>query len=86
LNAGDNALAFSPDGKLLACAGGFYVSGDLVRRIDLGFKPAGDYLDRSKATHWDGRNEEGESVSSGVYLHQMKAGGFSEIRRMTVLK
>lgn len=42
--------------------------GKLVRRFDLGFKKAGVYLSRGKVVRWDGRNDEGEKVSSGVYI------------------
>jgi hypothetical protein len=36
--------------------------------------------------HWDGRNDRGEAVSSGIYLYTLKAGIESFTRKMTVLK
>jgi parallel beta-helix repeat protein len=36
--------------------------------------------------HWDGRNDRGVSVSSGIYLYQLKSGGETFTRKMTVLK
>jgi hypothetical protein len=62
------------------------VTGRLVRRLDLGYRPAGSYWDRSKAAYWDGRNEAGESVTSGIYFYKMTAGAFTAIKRMVILK
>lgn len=60
--------------------------GRLVRVMDLGWKEAGYYLDRSRAVYWDGRNELGEEVASGVYFYQVQAGRFSEVRRMVIMR
>ena len=60
--------------------------GALVRQLDLGHQPAGDYSFRSKAAYWDGRNEGGELVASGIYLYTLSAGDYSAIRKMLVLK
>ena len=60
--------------------------GRLVRQISLGFKPAGFYLTRSDAVHWDGQNENGEPVSSGVYFLRFVAGEFSASRRVVIVK
>jgi hypothetical protein len=59
-------------------------SGLLVRTLDLGRKPAGFYTTKEKAAYWDGRNEAGEEVSSGIYFYTMAAGDFSATRKMTV--
>ena len=48
--------------------------GSLVRQFDLGYQSAGFYTNRTKAAYWDGRNETGESVASGVYFYQLQAG------------
>ena len=62
------------------------VGGRLVRTISVGFKPVGYYLTRERAAYWDGRNEIGESVSSGVYFLQFVAGDFSATQRIVILK
>jgi hypothetical protein len=62
------------------------VSGNLIRSIDLGHREAGFYLSRSKAVHWDGRNENGEKVASGVYFYQLWMRDFSSTRRMLIVK
>jgi flagellar hook assembly protein FlgD len=35
---------------------------------------------------WDGRNEHGESVGSGVYYYRLEAPGYEKTLKMTVLK
>ena len=64
----------------------YNTAGQLVRRLSLGTMPAGDYSSQSQAVHWDGRNNNGESVSSGVYLYTIHAGDFSAIRKMLIRK
>ncbi len=61
-------------------------SGTLVRNIDLGFTPAAVYEGRSDAIYWDGRNNFGEQVSSGLYFYHLRAGEFSATRRMVIVK
>ena len=60
--------------------------GVLVRQLDLGHQSAGYYTDRARAAYWNGRNESGESVTSGVYFYQLRAGDYSAIRRMVIVK
>ena len=60
--------------------------GHLVRELDLGKQPAGDYLSRQRAAYWDGCNNTGEVVSSGVYFYMLKAGNYRTTRRMTVAR
>ena len=61
-------------------------NGTPVRQFNLGYQPAGYYADRVKAAYWDGRNNSGESVSSGVYFYQLRAGEYTALRRMVILK
>ena len=62
------------------------VGGRLVRTIPIGFKPVGYYLTRERAAYWDGRNETGESVSSGVYFLQFSTGDFTATQRAVIVK
>ena len=62
------------------------VEGKLVRKLDIGYQRAGSYLSREKAVYWDGRDQLGESVSSGIYFYTLKADAFSDTRRMVILK
>ena len=60
--------------------------GAVVRRFELGYQPADIYQDRSRAVYWNGRNASGELVASGVYFYQLRAGNYSALRRMVVVK
>ena len=62
------------------------VSGRLVRTIDVGYQPARRYTNRSDAIYWDGRNNHGEHVASGVYVYRLTAGDYSASRRMVIVK
>ena len=62
------------------------VSGHLVRTIKVGHKPVGYYLTRERAVYWDGHNENGELVSSGVYFYTLNADNYTGNRRMVIVK
>jgi len=61
------------------------VSGQLVREINLGHREPGSYLSQNKAAYWDGRNQAGELISSGVYYYSIE-GEFPETRKMMLMK
>ena len=61
-------------------------SGQVVRTLDVGHRVAAVYESRSKAIHWDGRNEFGEGVASGVYFYHLSAGDYSATRKMLIVK
>ena len=60
--------------------------GTVVRRLDLGHQRAGYYTRRSRAAYWDGRNNRGERVASGIYFYQFEAENVSLLRKMVILK
>ncbi len=60
--------------------------GGIVRRLEIGHQIAGVYQSRSRAVHWDGRNDRGESVASGLYFYTLKAGQFTATRKMLIKK
>ncbi len=62
------------------------VTGSLIRTINVGHKPGGYYLTRERAVYWDGRNEKGESVSSGVYFYTLITDDYTQTRRMVIVK
>ena len=61
-------------------------AGQVVRTLEVGHRIASAYENRSKAIHWDGRNEVGERVASGVYFYTLAAGEYSATRRMLIIK
>ena len=64
----------------------YNMRGIVVRRLALGHQSAGFYTNRTRAAHWDGRNELGETVSNSVYFYQLRAGDISPPRKMLMLK
>ncbi len=61
-------------------------NGQLVRQFGLGHQAAGRYHNRSHAIYWNGKNEFGEHVASGVYFYHLSAGDYSAMRKMVILK
>ncbi|MDE0089158.1 MAG: cohesin domain-containing protein, partial [Candidatus Poribacteria bacterium] len=73
----------------------YAIDGQVVRKLALGHQPAGIYQNRSRAAYWDGRNEFGEPVASGVYFYTLStestrdsvtAGNFTATRKMLIRK
>ena len=62
------------------------IDGSLVRTLSLGHKPIGIYQSRSRAAYWDGKNQIGEPVASGVYFYTFTAGDFTATRKMLIRK
>lgn len=59
----------------------FNILGQEIRTLVSGVQPAGYYN-----VVWDGRDNTGIAVGSGVYLYRLTAGSFVESKRMTLLK
>lgn len=57
------------------------VRGHVVKRLVEGMQPAGSYSEM-----WNGRNESGAAVSSGVYFYKLRAGNKVRTRKMVLLK
>ncbi len=64
----------------------YAVNGTLVRRLALGQQPAGLYQSRSRAAYWDGKNEVGEPVASGIYFYTLTAEKYTATRKMLIKK
>ena len=64
----------------------YAVDGQVVRTLSLGHQASGRYQSRSRAAYWDGKNEFGESVASGLYFYTLTAGDFSATRKMLIRK
>jgi photosystem II stability/assembly factor-like uncharacterized protein len=59
----------------------FNVRGQEIRTLANAQYEAGTH-----SVRWVGRDKNGNSVASGVYLYQLKAGGFSQVRKMSLLR
>ena len=62
------------------------LNGQVVRTLDMAHQVAAVYESQSKAIYWDGRNEVGEQVASGVYFYTLTAGNFTATRKMLIWK
>ena len=60
--------------------------GSVIRQLDLGHQREGYYTSRGRAAYWDGRNDVGERVASGVYFYQLQTDYLSLLRKMVILK
>jgi flagellar hook assembly protein FlgD len=59
----------------------YNTAGQLVKQFE-GAEGAATYV----SVEWDGTNEDGTTVASGVYLYRVKAGSFTATRKMILLK
>lgn len=65
----------------------YTATGQLVRRLNLGDKRVSAYLSKERAAYWDGKNETGEPVASGVYFYNLRADGVAlGSRRLVILR
>ncbi|MGB9594675.1 MAG: Ig-like domain-containing protein [Candidatus Poribacteria bacterium] len=60
--------------------------GQLVRTLDLGYRNPGVYTAKSQSAYWDGRDESGEQVSSGLYFYNIKVGNFTATKKMIIVR
>ena len=60
--------------------------GHLIRTLYLGNRNAGVYVTKDKTIYWDGTDNFGEKVASGVYYYTLKAGKFRATRKMAIVK
>jgi parallel beta-helix repeat protein len=64
----------------------YNAKGQLIRTLHLGYQNAGVYVTKGKAAYWDGRDNVGERVSSGVYFYTLQTGKFISTRKMVIVK
>ena len=64
----------------------YAINGSLARTLALGHQAAGIYQSRGRAVYWDGKNELGEPVASGVYFYTLTAGDFTATRKLLIRK
>ena len=64
----------------------YTITGQLVRVLNLGNKPVGVYFSKGRAAHWDGRDNTGEPIASGVYFYTFQAGPFRATKKMVIAK
>ena len=60
------------------------VGGRLVRTLNLNYQEIGQYFSKDDAAYWDGKNEEGEQVSNGIYFYTIQTGDFTTTKKMVL--
>ncbi len=61
-------------------------AGRIVKKLDIGRKSAGIYRTQDQAAYWDGRNELGEAVASGIYFYTIQTDDYTATRKMIVAR
>ncbi len=65
----------------------YATDGRLIRTLSFGHQSAGMYQSKNRAAYWDGRNELGEPVASGIYFYTLRVSGeFTATRKMLIRK
>ena len=64
----------------------FDSQGTTIRNLRVGYRSAGRYLSQSRAVYWDGKNQIGETVATGMYFYTLTSKNFSASRRMVIVK
>jgi len=59
----------------------YNILGEKIKTIINDIMPTGTHI-----IAWDGRNDKGEMVATGIYFYQIKAGDFTKSRKMLLLK
>ena len=61
-------------------------NGGQVQQIELGQLPAGLYHTMDRAAYWNGQNQIGEQVASGIYFYLLNLDDYRQTRKMVILK
>jgi len=64
----------------------YNTQGQFVSHLNRGWQFPGQYIDKHRAAYWDGRNENGELVSSGIYWYQLRTADSQSTQRMVIRK
>jgi flagellar hook assembly protein FlgD len=59
----------------------YNILGQRIRSLVQGVHPAGQYT-----VTWDGKDEAGRTVESGVYLYRLETGSIALVKKMLMLK
>ena len=64
----------------------YSTSGEIVRTLFSGYQAAGYYIRHDRAAYWNGRNEFGEVVASGVYIYELVTPSFKQTKKLVIMK
>ena len=64
----------------------YNTSGEIIRTLFSGHQVSGYYIRRGSAAYWDGRNEFGEAVASGIYIYELETPSFKQTKKLVIIK
>jgi len=64
----------------------YNITGQIVRTLHLGHQRAGVYMTKEQAAYWNGKDNLGQPVASGIYYYTMLAGKFKAVKKMVILR
>lgn len=59
----------------------YNVNGQLIQQLLAGKQPAG-----AQVVRWNGQNDQGQPMPSGIYYYQLQAGGYVATRKMLLMR
>ncbi|GAB4168570.1 MAG: hypothetical protein Kow00108_01710 [Calditrichia bacterium] len=74
-------FSYTLPGSAEVFVGVYNLAGQLVKELDKGFKSQGVYQ-----LQWDGTNQAGQGMASGIYIYQLRAGGMTISKKMVLVK
>jgi hypothetical protein len=74
-------ISFSLPEKTEASLVIYNMLGEKIKTLMTGYMRTGTHT-----IHWNGRDEAGNSVASGIYFYRLKTGGFVETKKMVLMK
>jgi hypothetical protein len=78
---GAAAIAYQLPANLPVSLKIYNLAGQMIRTVDQGSRPVGRH-----SVSWDGRDERGQKVRSGIYFYRLQTPGFSATRKITVIR
>jgi len=64
----------------------YNTKGETIHTLRLGYQQEGTYITKKQAAYWDGRDDKGEKVASGIYFYTLQNGDFSTSKKMVIIK
>jgi hypothetical protein len=74
-------ISFSIDRAELVRLTVYDVTGRRIRTLVDGNRNPGRYSET-----WDGRNDQGRQVATGIYFYRLRAGSFSDVKKMVLIR
>ena len=64
----------------------YNVLGNCIKTFKIGYQPAGKYISSNRALYWNGKNEQGVEVPSGLYFYKIQVNDFTSYKKLIIMK